>query len=341
MKSFVYLIYIIVLLISAINSYALDVNKKNWNIDIYTEPAIDNPQSYFVKNVDHIKIKEMPKELAKHYYDDINVYYPEIYTYDDNFIMIYKSFIPSANVELNEDIVISIYKNHYLYEIKNNFDEICKKLLTLQTSTINKKFECTVYDVSKYAKKYDFDSKFLTIVKLENEIIWYGAGNRLGDVKEISRNEYIVSALDWTYYIHIYDGIKIIEQFTLPFAYGNSAHTGIRDPFPILCDILTDNIIRLEYKDGAVEHWKVRLSKEDVEKNMEAAKKAGLSEGKIINSKRNSLLWWNGMGKGSPTGMTINIESGGKETLIMNKKNVKIWNYDDNPTREPVYENML
>ena len=327
---------ITVLFIIGMNICFADYDKKNWNIDIY----IEEPSDYLGDLIrEKIIVEKIPKEWSKYYYNDIDIYDHEILTYGDNTITFFKYF--SYNNGEKKDTILNVDKNNYLYGMRDNFDEVCKKLPVLQETMMHDKFECTVYDVYEYAKKHNYKGKFLTVVKLNGNIVWYSSDSRLGDIKEINKDNYMVSALNCTYYVHINGNIKIIEQFALPFTYGNSAHTGIRDPFPILCDILTDNIIRLEYKDGAVEHWKVRLSKEDVEKNMEVAKKDGLSEGKIINSKRNSLIWWNEIGKGSPTGMTINIESDGKEKLTIDKKNVKIWNYDDNSTREPVYENML
>ena len=259
---------------------------------------------------------EIKKEWRPYLYNS-DLYDISLELYPDNRLLISKS-IKIQEIKYTH-FLITYNTSDVLYKISDKMDDVISSLKLIKTGDINNRFNIYLYDVSKYG------GNDLILVGDKDKIIWKNSDNLLTDVKELSQNEYIIHSMCTIDYIHVLDNYQIIERYSLPFGYINSNHTGIRDPYPVSGTILTDNIIRLEYEDGAVEHWKVRLSKEDVGKNIEAAKKVGLSEGKIINSKRNSLIWWNGMGKGSP----------------INHDRIKIWNYDDNPTREPVYENML
>ena len=57
--------------------------------------------------------------------------------------------------------------------------------------------------------------------------------------------------------------------------------------------ILTDNVISLKYKGGAIEHWKVRLSAKDVEKNIEKYYRPDSAQPEWFYANE-CLLWRNG-----------------------------------------------
>ncbi|MBR4749894.1 MAG: hypothetical protein IK083_10050 [Abditibacteriota bacterium] len=64
--------------------------------------------------------------------------------------------------------------------------------------------------------------------------------------------------------------------------------------------ILSDNVVCQSYSDGSVEHWKISLSDEDIEKNREKWREEYTREnGKFAkyDAGNKHLLWWNGVGK--------------------------------------------
>ena len=91
------------------------------------------------------------------------------------------------------------------------------------------------------------------------------------------------------------------------------------DPVPTGAEMLTDDIIRLRYQDGRIEHWKLTLSPEDVAKN------TALYKGDDDVLKRQSgcrcLIWTTGAGEGN---RTADIS--------------RAWNFNGDSSREPVYE---
>ena len=209
----------------------------------------------------------------------------------------------------------------------------------LGTDILNKKpseqFESTnLYTVTIGKIKYMGFSVISILTDEKNNIIWdnsdaaetdTGVQNRVFCVARLEKDKYMVVSFNtltiFIDYVYLDKDIPIIESYQLPF----SSITANKISLPESINILTEDIIRLEYKDGAIEHWKAKLSEDDVNKNMEIARKKGLSESSVKSERRNALIWWNAVGKGSQ----------------MNHNLKRAWNYDDNPTREPVYENML
>ena len=243
---------------------------------------------------------------------------------------------------------IVILKSVNGYDLTNKVNQDKVVTYSISNSNLNKALDMRILNKKPSEQFEDINLYTMTIGKTKdtgfsvisiltdekNNIIWdntfvtepnIGVPNEIFYAKRLEKDKYIVVSLAtvviYIDYIYMDNDIPIIETYQLPFF----SATGNIKNIPESVSVLTEDIIRLEYKDGAIEHWKVKLSEDDVNKNMEVAKKAGLSESKIINSKRNSLLWWNGIEKGS----------------IINNYRLRAWNYDDNPTREPFYENML
>ena len=223
---------------------------------------------------------------------------------------------------LNRNIVS--YKNINLKEIlyEDMFDE--------KTS---KKFKNTTLYTITFNKSKDRGFSILSMLTDEKDnIIWdcnytkpnIGIPNVIYCVEELEKDKYVVvylaSVVIFVNYIHLDNDTPIIESYQLPFI-----SVGAETILPENVSVLTEDIIRLEYKDGAIEHWKAKLSEDDVNKNMEIAIKKGLSESSVKSERRNALIWWNAVGKGSQ--MNHNLE--------------RAWDYDDNINYEPVYENML
>ncbi|MBQ9358644.1 MAG: hypothetical protein IJT95_03805, partial [Abditibacteriota bacterium] len=105
----------------------------------------------------------------------------------------------------------------------------------------------------------------------------------------------------------------VVIRYSVPGGFLQSYNTGRKTQIPEWCKMLSDKVIELVYKDGAVEHWLLAPGKEDVENNL----------GKFKTANR-SLIWWNGTGKGSG-----------------NHERRKAWNYNDNRETVPVYDKPL
>ncbi|MBR4748877.1 MAG: hypothetical protein IK083_04810 [Abditibacteriota bacterium] len=107
-------------------------------------------------------------------------------------------------------------------------------------------------------------------------------------------------------------------------------------PVPEKAALLTDNIIRLEYKNGAIEHWLVRLSDEDIRKNGEMYK--GDNPGIKRAWKRRALIWRNSIDSNPRKLLDKDFITG--EGSKGAENSAKSWNYNDDASREPVYEDQ-
>ncbi|MBQ9359129.1 MAG: hypothetical protein IJT95_06255 [Abditibacteriota bacterium] len=107
---------------------------------------------------------------------------------------------------------------------------------------------------------------------------------------------------------------------------GMSAY--INAPLPVNASLVNGTIIRLEYGDGTVEHWKFAPDIIDIAQNY-------YMFGQQDDLSRN-LLWWNQKGKGSIY-MTSILWKKGHEILRTRHDQYKAWNYSDSE-KEPVYK---
>ena len=287
--------------------FAIDINE--WKTNVYYSESRET--NLDLSKSKSFKLDNIPEYLQT-YLKDENIYNTLVVVFPNNKIIIEK-LTKSPNYKNYDGIYCktekdSIVHGDFMYDISNNIEKACKNLQVIQTSVVNKTFICTVFDISKYGEKTG--ESFLTTITINGRTIWESTYRFLADIKQIDNNTYMISNMNYTNYVHIINNERIIEEYSLPFMYNNSGHTGKKDPFPISCDILTDNIIRFKYTDGAIEHWKIKFNKEDFEKNKKMNK---------------ALLWWNGIGNGSP----------------INHEKAKSWDYNENIYYEPVYENML
>lgn len=162
---------------------------------------------------------------------------------------------------------------------------------------------------------YKADDNNIFYVATDNgNIIWdmlYAKDNIVIDIKKTAENKYIVienTKANTVSYVTIINGKKYIETYGLPFFLKYDS-TQVVCPKDV--SVLIDNIVRLEYADGSVEHWKVRVTKEDLDKN-----KIKYPESAPYNDK---LLWWNGKGN--------------------HRLNCNAWDYNEDTGTEPTYEN--
>ena len=198
-----------------------------------------------------------------------------------------------------------------IYDITKNTAENLNKYPIIRSSVMNDNIKHIVYDaVSLKGKKIELNVLFANG-------IYFDIGNNVLDAKKIADNTYMViyQNIEYVKYIHTDKNSKIVsETYRLPIhivASERQPKEAIR--YPISGKILTDNIIRFEWTDGAIEHWKARLTKEDIEKNKEYGLKQGFK-----NTEDNTLLWWNGKGK--------------------HKLNCNAWDYNEDTGKEPTYK---
>ncbi len=118
------------------------------------------------------------------------------------------------------------------------------------------------------------------------------------------------------------NGKTVILRNTVPAEFHQSSNVRTNvTPIPATAELLTDNIIRLRYDDGCIEHWKLTLTPEDVRKNTALYK--GDNEALRKTSGFKALVWKNDKGEGNEF-----------------SDNAKAWDFDPDASREPVYEDQ-
>ena len=191
-----------------------------------------------------------------------------------------------------------------LSRIEKDLEKVCKELPVITEQTINGEYTYTVYDGEKYAKDLYTISLF-GVLRKNGRIIWYGTQSGdsqilrlrklpLLDEKELSDGRYLVVTDDAEYYVEDQGERLVAETYV-----GNRTLANPKIDSPEY-KILSDNVVRQSYSDGSVEHWKISLSDEDVEKNREKWRETyTLSDGHFAkyDAGDKHLLWWNGVGK--------------------------------------------
>ncbi len=229
----------------------------------------------------------------------------------------YKSKILSYNKDIQKSFLIEVEKTPYKkglslrYEycgdsllslIEQRLDAVCKKLPVVKRGVLHERYECCMYDASEYADKV-LNNPYLTVVKDHGRIIWCVNAESIGDVAQLYDGRYFVVTEQSAYYVTVTDDRIIGEVYFGNRRVAASNQYVDRSRLPVSVTILTDNVIRQEYEDGSIEHWKIRLSEEDVDKNTEKRREVYENEGRSvpIEAGDKCLLWWNGKGKGSLT----------------------------------------
>ena len=252
-------------------------------------------------------------DIVKDYTYDNDIYSCMVFEYPDR-IDISKHFAYGTANIYRISYLPDRSKLHRLLvcDITENTAENLKNLPIMRSSVINDNIKYIVYDaVGLNGKKIELNVLFA------NGFYFEICESPFLDVKKIADNTYMViyKELGQVNYIHT-DNSKIVsEVYMLPMRW---VTTGTAPVYPKSGKILTDNIIRLEWKDGAIEHWKVRLTKDDIEKNKEYGLKQGFK-----NTEKNVFLWWNGVGRGC---------------VFVNHTKDKAWDYNEDTSTEPTYK---
>ncbi len=257
-----------------------------------------------------IPMKAVPDYLMSVVYDEEGVYKPEVVSYSKD---IDKAGMITVVKHLYDHPVWSrdrcflYYSGTFLSDNDENLDKMCKQVPLVSRTVKYDRFEFLKYNADKYINyinKYT-GSKF-SVVKDRGKVIWYFEGEVPEDIAITNDGRYMIATACSVYFVKP-AGERIVAEM-----YGGNRIYMIGTVWPDNVRILTDNIIRVSYSSGLVEHWQVRLSEEDVEKNL---KKYETAEKHLADK---CLLWSNG--KGKPY------------------KSQAMWCYDESD-QEPVYDN--
>ncbi len=155
---------------------------------------------------------------------------------------------------------------HFLSENHEDIDKLCRTMPGLLKRTVKYgRYEFLEYDAGHLAD-YPINRPF-SVIKDKGRVIWYASGEKPGDVRLLDDGRYMIATPKSVFYVRVSGKRLVAEKYT-----GNRLW---KDPwdthyslYPDEVRILTDNVIRLKYPKGSVQHWKVRLSEEDVKKNI-------------------------------------------------------------------------
>ncbi len=300
---------------------------EGWSISRYkiegeaANRILSHPE--LIKRLESVLISDIPGYIKGIYKTGDSLYTSDIYSYN-------KDINKSRLVEVNQNTALNdqgvLYYRYmglsFISEIDENIDTVIKNLPVIQKAVLHDRFECVLYDAARYGAKY-YQSSLLTVVKDNGKIVWYGRGSELGDVAITSDGRYMVACTDRTDYVTVTKDRIIAENYAGDRRFGSQMVLK-----PVSCKILSDNVVRLEYRNGCVEHWRVRLSDEDIEKNVqkweEYYKKRG-SKNILRLAGSKHLVWCNDSGKGKGY-----VYKGGEEA----------WDYHTGGP-EPVYEDAI
>ncbi len=252
----------------------------------------------------------VPDYLKPSYYDPDGIYLPEVACYD--------KFISNAKLITvikrlwdeplwGDKQVFFFYKGTFLSDNNENAEEMCKKLPLVRKTVKYDRFEFLVYDAREkinYISAAPSEIVF-SVIKDRGKTVWFFEGKAPRDIAITKDGKYMIATAEAVFYA-VPAGKKIINEM-----YADARKYQEDSELPDDIKILTDNVIRVSYRNGLVEHWKVRLTGEDIEKNLKA-----LNKKKKYDADR-YMLW-----------------SNGKEGAHLNHK---MWCYYESE-EEPVYK---
>ena len=153
----------------------------------------------------------------------------------------------------------------------------------------------------------------LEVVRDGNRVIW--ASSEIRFVAAYRRgNGYIIIDDNGVGYLS-YKGNTLISEYYQKYFAGSYNYVKYNRESPILSGrMLTDNIVRIEYKNGTVIHYKVKLTKEDCDKNLKSHTNGTESENNVACA---SIIWQNGQPK---------------------KLQSISWDFNSDPRKEPSYK---
>ncbi|MBQ9358314.1 MAG: hypothetical protein IJT95_02085 [Abditibacteriota bacterium] len=236
-----------------------------------------------------VPVVTVPGYLQSAYYDTDGIYEPEVLFYNSSIenarhiIVCKRTYDKGVYNHVFGDKHFFSYGG-FIYDNNEDLGKICSKVPLLKRTVKYDRFEFLEYNAEKYIdyiKKDPYSTAF-SVVKDRGMVIWYNEGEVPEDIAITNDGRYMIATMYSVFYSYPAAG-KIISEM-----YSGNRHYWSYYPGPKSVRILTDNIIRLEFASGLIEHWQVRLSEEDIQKNMEKYNK----EEKWRADK--CLLWSNG-----------------------------------------------
>ncbi len=130
----------------------------------------------------------------------------------------------------------------------------------------------------------------LEVVKDKGRVIWASSEMRFVSVQRRGKGYIVID--DQGIGFLAYKGNTLISEYYPKYFAGAFSYIESHSESPILsARMLTDNIVRIEFKNGLITHWKVKLTKEDCDKNLKSDK-----NGNEFDHQRaeGSVIWHNG-----------------------------------------------
>ncbi len=239
--------------------------------------------------IERIHMDVIPEYIMPVLGDPGDIYMPEINSYSKDIdkakmIVVIKKLYGRSVLDSDRSFVY--YGGTFLGNNDENIDKMCTLVPLRNKSVKYDRFEFLEYNAGNYINYIGgSDGSVFSVVKDRGKIIWYFEGEKPGDIAITNDGRYMI-ATAWSVFYVDPTGKRIISEMYS----GNRIYMeGVLTPNNVR--ILTDNVIRVSYSSGLVEHWKVRLSEEDLEKNKEKYK---VDEKHLADK---CLLWSNGKGK--------------------------------------------
>ena len=223
-------------------------------------------------------------------------------------VLCYSPFIAGAKMIIVDECLGSLFPlrrgyyydfRHFLSENHENIGRLCRNMPGLLKRTVKYgRYEFLEYDAGHLAD-CQMNRQF-SVIKDKGKVIWYACGEKPGDIRLLDDGRYMIATSGSVFYVRAYGKRLVAEKYASGRMWSSPWNT-IRARYPDEIRILTDNVIRLKYSNGAVQHWKVRLSEKDVEKNIAKYSDQGGGQPEWFYANK-CLLWSNGL-RGSSGGM--------------------------------------
>ncbi len=185
-------------------------------------------------------------------------------------------------------------------------------------------FSLDVYWIAKEAREYENKTYYfkgevylgyLEVLKDGDKTVWVSARRSFLDVKRYGKG-YMVLSNGGVDYITYEQGKRVSDYYVKPFNGGRYPFEAMPEYRPVSGRILTANIVRIEYPSGCVAHWKIKLTKEDCDKNIASREIESPNRFKAGAS----VVWHNGAG--NEVGKNYRLPA---------------WDFSESP-KEPEYE---
>ncbi len=239
--------------------------------------------------LEKIPLPAVPDYLLSAAGDPYDLYIPDVICYNKNIdsakqIILNKRLCGKSIWD--KDRTFWFYGGTFLSDNNENIEKMRKMVPLVKRTVLYDRFEVLEYDANDKINYINQPSPYLvlSVVKDHGKTIWYFEGHPFRDIAITADGIYMIATDELVFYTTC-DGKRIVSEL-----YGGNRIYFLGAKRPAGIRILTDNVIRAEYDNGCIEHWKVRLSEEDVEKNMEKFK----IDEKEKHLADRCLLWSNG-----------------------------------------------